>query len=117
MYQNKLNELCEPAIWFRRQVGGKGSPSKLGGLPTLPPEIKWPRQQQSGTPLHFLAQIDLSRLPPISGVPSASGLPKSGMLFFFADIFCDMGVAQFWIEPADLAKGRFDRAWGTTEGG
>jgi uncharacterized protein YwqG len=86
MYQNKLNELCEPAIWFRRQVGGKGSPSKLGGLPTLPPEIKWPRQQQSGTPLHFLAQIDLSRLPPISGVPSASGLPKSGMLFFFADI-------------------------------
>jgi hypothetical protein len=29
----------------------------------------------------------------------------------------DMGAAQFWIEPADLAQGRFDKAWGTTEGG
>ena len=32
-------------------------------------------------------------------------------------MFCDMGVAQFWIEPSDLAKGRFYKAWGTTEGG
>lgn len=32
-------------------------------------------------------------------------------------MFCDMGAAQFWIEPADLAKGRFDKAWGTTDGG
>jgi Domain of unknown function (DUF1963) len=31
-------------------------------------------------------------------------------------MFCDMGAAQFWIEPADLAKGRFHKAWGTTEG-
>jgi uncharacterized protein YwqG len=31
-------------------------------------------------------------------------------------MFCDMGAAQFWIEPADLAMGRFDKAWGTTEG-
>lgn len=31
--------------------------------------------------------------------------------------FCDMDVAQFWIEPADLAARRFDKAWGTTEGG
>jgi hypothetical protein len=26
-------------------------------------------------------------------------------------MFCDMGAAQFWIEAADLAKGRFDKAW------
>jgi hypothetical protein len=32
-------------------------------------------------------------------------------------MFCDMGVAQFWIKPDDLAAGRFDKAWGTTEGG
>jgi uncharacterized protein YwqG len=32
-------------------------------------------------------------------------------------MFCDMGAAQFWIEPADLANGRLDKAWGTTEGG
>jgi len=31
-------------------------------------------------------------------------------------MFCDMGAAQFWIEPADLAKGKFEKAWGTTEG-
>jgi uncharacterized protein YwqG len=31
--------------------------------------------------------------------------------------FCDMGVAQYWIKPADLAAGRFDNAWATTEGG
>jgi hypothetical protein len=31
-------------------------------------------------------------------------------------MFCDMGAAQFWIEPPDLAKGRFQQAWGTTEG-
>ena len=32
-------------------------------------------------------------------------------------MFCDAGVAQYWIEPADLAEGRFDKAWATTEGG
>jgi hypothetical protein len=32
-------------------------------------------------------------------------------------IFCDMGVAQYWIRPADLAAARFDQAWATTEGG
>ncbi|MGW8206318.1 MAG: DUF1963 domain-containing protein [Hyphomicrobiaceae bacterium] len=31
--------------------------------------------------------------------------------------FCDMGIAQFWIRPEDLAAGRFEYAWGTTEGG
>ncbi len=32
-------------------------------------------------------------------------------------MFCDMGAAQFWIKPADLAAARFDKAWATTEGG
>ena len=32
-------------------------------------------------------------------------------------MFCDMGMAQFWIRPADLAAGHFDKAWATTEGG
>ena len=31
-------------------------------------------------------------------------------------IFCDMGAAQFWIKPSDLAASRFDHAWATTEG-
>jgi hypothetical protein len=32
-------------------------------------------------------------------------------------MFCDMGVAQYWIRPADLAEARFDKAWATTAGG
>jgi uncharacterized protein YwqG len=32
-------------------------------------------------------------------------------------MFCDMGAAQFWINPIDLAASRFHKAWGTTEGG
>ena len=31
--------------------------------------------------------------------------------------FCDSGMAQFWIKPQDLAERRFDRAFGTTDGG
>ena len=31
-------------------------------------------------------------------------------------VFCDMGVAQFWIKPEDLASKRFHKAWATTEG-
>jgi hypothetical protein len=31
-------------------------------------------------------------------------------------MFCDGGAAQFWIEPSDLARRRFHKAWGTTEG-
>jgi uncharacterized protein YwqG/Lon protease-like protein len=240
-----------PAIWFRRQAG-KASSSKLGGLPSMPSDLEWPKQHQSGAPLHFLAQVDLSHLPatPLEDVPGAPRLPKSGLLFFFADMeeemvwddnggplantrvifashagpersppdglpsighgfgemtsaygsgkavfdqaalipnvigtflngeplipeavaaaaakdldppgqplhqmfgygadiqgtageahsdglilllqidsdravdkefmFCDMGMVQFWIKPADLAAGRFDKAWATTEGG
>ena len=91
MHQDELNENREAAIWFRRQVGGKASLSKLGGLPTLPADIDWPRQHQSGTPLHFLAQVDLSQLPPTPverfGTPP---LPKSGLLLFFADMVEEM---------------------------
>jgi uncharacterized protein YwqG len=91
VHQNELSKRREAAIWFRRQAGGKVSLSKLGGLPTLPSEIEWPRQHQSGTPLHFLAQIELSRLPSMPlGVSSARSLPKSGLLLFFADMVEEM---------------------------
>jgi uncharacterized protein YwqG len=92
MHQNELNKNREPAIWFRRQAGAKVALSKLGGLPTLPSEIEWPRQGEAGTPLHFLAQIDLSRLPPtpLKGARNASTLPKNGLLFFFADMVEEM---------------------------
>lgn len=66
--------------------------SKLGGLPTLPFGTEWPRHAESGAPLHFLAQIDLARLPPtpLAGARNPSPLPKSGLLFFFADMVEEM---------------------------
>jgi uncharacterized protein YwqG len=92
MHRNELNKQREPAIWFRRGAGGSVSLTKLGGLPTLPLEIEWPRQRQSNTPLHFLAQIDLSRLPsmPLDSAAGALPLPNSGVLFFFADMVEEM---------------------------
>jgi Lon protease-like protein len=80
-----------PAIWFRRRAG-EASLSKLGGLPSMPSDFEWPKQHQSGTPLHFLAQIDLSHLPatPLGNGRGAPRLPKSGLLFFFADMVEEM---------------------------
>jgi uncharacterized protein YwqG len=92
MHQDEQNAQREPAIWFRRQAGRNFSLTKVGGLPALPPEIEWPRQSQSNSPLHFLAQIDLSRLPstPLDSAPNAPTLPNSGVLFFFADMVEEM---------------------------
>jgi hypothetical protein len=81
-----------PAIWRRRREDGKASLSKLGGRPTLQADIEWPRHGHAGTPLHFLAQIDLSTLPstPLSNAPEAPTLPKHGLLFFFDDMVEEM---------------------------
>jgi uncharacterized protein YwqG len=91
MHENELNKARAPAIWFRRQTG-EASLSKLGGLPALPPNTAWPRQLEAGTPLHFLAQIDLSRLPstPLKGDPGSLRLPHNGFLFIFADMVEEM---------------------------
>src|SRR5215467_1666014 len=90
--ERKLNKERRAAIWFRRQVGAKGSLSRLGGLPALPADLAWPRHGESGAPLHFLAQVDLSRLPPtpLDGAANAASLPNSGLLFFFADMVEEM---------------------------
>jgi uncharacterized protein YwqG len=92
MHQKELNKQREAAIWFRPTADKKMPLTKLGGLPTLPLGIEWPRQYQSGSPLHFLAQVDLSRLPstPLNGAPNAPTLPRSGLLFFFADMVEEM---------------------------
>lgn len=88
---SKPTSASEPAIWVRRTIGAKGL-SRLGGLPSLPPNVEWPRHHISKAPLHFLAQIDLTRLPstPLPGTSSRIVLPRSGMLFFFADIVEEM---------------------------
>jgi uncharacterized protein YwqG len=60
--------------------------SFIGGLPTLPPWLEWPRAEvdfdgvKSSVALTFLAQINLADLPQlVEEMP----LPKRGMLFFF----------------------------------
>jgi uncharacterized protein YwqG len=92
MHQGKVDRDRQPAIWFRRREDAKSSLSKLGGRPALPPDIEWPRHGHAGTPLHFLAQIDLSVLPatPLYYAPEAPALPKRGLLFFFADMVEEM---------------------------
>lgn len=52
--------------------------SKIGGLAHLPPDFVWPVFK--GAPLHFVAQINLSELPP---GPVAAELPAEGLLYFF----------------------------------
>jgi hypothetical protein len=62
--------------------------SHLGGLPSLPPGMEWPRAA-NGAPFHFLAQIDLATVP-ASGIVDFRGrplpeFPRQGALYFFAD--------------------------------
>lgn len=79
---------CEPIVHLRKTdtANGTGSPGCwVGGLPTLPQDIKWPyykNEDLPSVPMYFVAQIDLSQVP----VPSVqTGLPKQGTLFFFYD--------------------------------
>ena len=90
MRQDKL--ASQPAIWLRRLKDGKGRLSQLGGRPMLSAGIEWPRHGQAGTPLHFLAQIDLSTFPrtPLRNAPEQQALPKRGVLLFFADMVEEM---------------------------
>jgi hypothetical protein len=92
MRQNKVDRQRQPAIWLRRRDDGRSTLSQLGGRPMLPPDIEWPRHGQASTPLHFLAQIDLSTLPPtpLHNAPEQPTLPKRGLLFFFADMVEEM---------------------------
>lgn len=61
-----------------------GDPSDHGswmmGDTSLPEEIDWPVGKETGVPLNFIAQVDLSK------VPSVGMLPRNGVLFFFADL-------------------------------
>jgi uncharacterized protein YwqG len=62
--------------------------SHLGGLPSLPAGMEWPRAP-NGAPFHFLAQIDLATVP-ASGIVDFRGtplpeFPREGALYFFAD--------------------------------
>jgi uncharacterized protein YwqG len=79
----------EPTIWLRRESSAQGQ-SWLGGLPSLPSNVEWPRHGVTGLPLHFLAQIDLSAIPKTPLIPGGPILPANGLLLFFADLDAEM---------------------------
>lgn len=83
-----LSQTRELAIGLRRSRKPGNGLSKLGGLPNLDQAVEWPRHSTTGLPLHFLAQIDLSRIPETPLVAGSEGpaFPKSGLLHFFADL-------------------------------
>ena len=56
--------------------------SKFGGLPDLPQGEPWPVNEQTGAPLHFIAQINFKQTAEFD----ADGeLPSRGMLYLFYD--------------------------------
>jgi len=61
--------------------------SKLGGMPDLPSNVKWPTWKEK--PLSFIAQINLSDLPP----------------FEFLDILPDNGVVSFFYSAEQETSG------------
>jgi uncharacterized protein YwqG len=54
--------------------------SKLGGLPELPPDLRWP--EGHGRPRGFLAQIDMGEIGHLSAI---DWLPQEGRLYAFHD--------------------------------
>ena len=84
-----LDANMRPAIWLVKDRGAQNL-TKLGGLPWLPSGVSWPVHGVSNTPLHFLGQVNLSELPETPLGPGEPCLPRSGMLFFFADIEGEM---------------------------
>lgn len=95
----ELRQRARAAIYLRRVwPPGSEAPgnSHLGGLPSLPPHVPWPRGRSTGQPLHFLAQIDCAEMPRVA---TDTPLPPDGLLLFFGDIdeemlWCDDEAAD-----------------------
>ncbi|MTH98986.1 DUF1963 domain-containing protein [Roseibium sp. RKSG952] len=106
----ELHQEARDAIYLRRAWPIGSDPvgrSWLGGMPCLPKSIPWPRTPQSGTPLHFLAQIDCAELPRVKG---GEEMPEDGLLLFFASVKDDMvwedeGSTRVIFVPASAVPG------------
>jgi hypothetical protein len=74
-----------PAVMLLREHPrpGDGARSWFGGLPSMPADLPWPVRASTGQPMSFVAQIDLSELPPTA---RAQGLPADGVLWFFVAV-------------------------------
>lgn len=78
--------LIRPAVRLRTCRRGEKRVGQLGGVPSLPDDVAWPKWEGEGS-LNFVASIDCGRLP--SGAFDIA-LPDSGtLLFFYFD--CESG--------------------------
>src|SRR5262245_42944952 len=79
--------------------------SWLGGAPHAPRDFNWPNDVD-GTPLHFLAQIDLASLKPEPETGARPpGLPEDGALLVFGgqSYACRILDARYMVRAGPLA--------------
>ena len=87
--ERTMDAMARPCVLMQRVVVQDGDPtrSRLGGCPNLPEAYDWPKGlmwhggdgREIGLP--FLAQFDFAEIP-----DPTDTLPKTGILFVFADI-------------------------------
>lgn len=70
--------------------------SKFGGCPDLPDDVAWFRNEKSGVPLSFIAQVNFSQVKPYD---LEGKLPDEGMLYFFYD--CSPDGMPWGFAPED----------------
>ncbi|MEW6642855.1 MAG: DUF1963 domain-containing protein [Pseudomonadota bacterium] len=73
------------AIVFKPIYPPRKEPGNLtyfGGYPTLSRGRPWPLGRETGQPITFIGQVELSKLPQ---VPQRRALPSSGVLHFFGN--------------------------------
>ncbi len=84
-YKTVLSKLIKSSI--RLKTNGKSSTklgdTKLGGLPDLPIELNWPKNNSDNFPFSFLGQINLKE---VNKFDEMSLLPKSGIIYFFLNL-------------------------------
>ncbi|WP_167510279.1 DUF1963 domain-containing protein [Leisingera aquaemixtae] len=80
---------------MERATTGSQSTSWIGGLPKIP-KSAWPKSDQTGLPLHFIAQIDLRAA---TDQPKDLRLPKNGWLAFFIDTNFEGTAQKHGLQP------------------
>lgn len=93
---NLLRALVSPSLRLLPSAlsGTRSSFSRLGGRPTMPKAIEWPRWR--GESLAFVAQINLDETPKLADWD----LPNAGTLLFFYD-----AQQRTWgFDPADAGS-------------
>lgn len=88
-----LAAAARQAVVFRQYFPpslGAESRSFFGGTPHVPGTLEWPRDPETGKPLHFIWQVDLAAVPDEARLGL---LPESGVLAVFLDLQWGAGDA------------------------